>query len=444
MKKSVLPMVFLLLLTRHLSYGQTDFGDRQIISNEIQDGRNMLVMDYNRDNFPDIFVLSESDSLLLLFENKGLGYFKEKIILEKLPSPARDIVAADFNQDGWDDIAVSCRITGEIFLLKNISGIGFAEKTLIGVHNQVKSIYAEDPDQDGDTDIFSLSGHDYKIRFFENTGEGAFASSIPVNSSASNIGTIAFEDIDGDGETDIVSGGISFLQWFKKIEGEINYHNPQIIDTDVNHIEHIEIFDINQNGTNEIVVLADYNDAIKVYYQEDSTGNYSDPETISAIDNITDFEFCDFDNDGAPDLLISTFSNSIRWHKNLTNGIFAEQQLIIYMSSPTHVCAADFNLDGKPDVAGMSVSTMLAWAANLGETKVGDFDGNPDISVFPVPANNTIVIDAEDDQIIYNLVNQHGQIITKLHAGSNDISDLAPGVYFIMHNDKTVSRIIRK
>lgn len=96
----------MLLFNQHLAIGHTDFGDRSIISNEIQDGRNMLVADYKRDDFPDIFVLSESDSLLLLFENMGLGYFKKKTILGKLYPPARDIVAADFNNDTWMDIPI--------------------------------------------------------------------------------------------------------------------------------------------------------------------------------------------------------------------------------------------------------------------------------------------------------------------------------------------------
>ncbi|MFP4665082.1 MAG: T9SS type A sorting domain-containing protein [Bacteroidales bacterium] len=66
------------------------------------------------------------------------------------------------------------------------------------------------------------------------------------------------------------------------------------------------------------------------------------------------------------------------------------------------------------------------------------------MNVFPVPAHNTIFINAVDDQKKYTTADRHGRVITKLKSGSNDISELSTGLYFILDNNKTVSRIIRK
>jgi hypothetical protein len=92
--------------------------------------------------------------------------------------------------------------------------------------------------------------------------------------------------------------------------------------------------------------------------------------------------------------------------------------------------------------------TKIQWTGTTGENEA--FSGNKRITVYPNPGNNIInILQPENDEIVFlELGDKYGRSIIRkeknTHTGKLkiDVSDLAPGVYFInvrTKNNKAIS-----
>jgi hypothetical protein len=191
-----------------------------------------VTLDFNLDGRPDIFVACDS-SPNLMFENLGKGKFRE-VGVESGTAYNQDgreqasmgVAVGDYDNDGFLDILVTNFSDDTPTLYRNNNDGTFSDLTFpakLGLNTQYLSWGTGfvDFDNDGRKDLFIASGHVYpevdqhpgtsyrQARLvYRNLGNGAFedvSSKAGPDISAKRASRgAAFEDLDGDGDIDIV------------------------------------------------------------------------------------------------------------------------------------------------------------------------------------------------------------------------------------------------
>ena len=186
------------------------------------------IFDFNKDGLPDIMALmAQGDEGIFIYYNNGNGNFKEVRVLRFLPTYGSNYFElTDFNGDGFPDILASNGDNGDYPpILKSYHGIRiylnngknkFSEKLFLPVHGVCKVI-ARDFDADGDTDLASISYFpDYhktpeeSFIYWRNEGNLEFRPFSFAESTAGRWLTMDANDLDGDGDVDIVLGNAKF------------------------------------------------------------------------------------------------------------------------------------------------------------------------------------------------------------------------------------------
>jgi FG-GAP-like repeat len=186
------------------------------------------VADFNRDGKPDIAaMMAQGDEGIFFYYNEGKGKFREERVLQFPPSYGSDFFdLIDVNKDGCLDIITNNGDNGDYsVILKAYHGIRiflndghnkFKEKVFLPVYGVQKTI-AKDFDNDGDIDLASIAffpdyiNHaDESFIYWENKGDFTFNRSTFSTATDGRWMTMDANDIDGDGDIDIVLGNAFF------------------------------------------------------------------------------------------------------------------------------------------------------------------------------------------------------------------------------------------
>lgn len=186
------------------------------------------VFDFNGDGRPDIMALmAQGDEGFFIYYNEGNGKFSEKRVVRLLPTQGSNYFElGDFNGDGFPDILASNGDNGDYPpILKGYHGIRiylnngknqFTEKIFLPV-NGIGKVIAKDFDADGDIDLASISYFpDYKrtpeesFIYWRNDSNFDFHPFSFAESTAGRWLTMDANDLDGDGDIDIVLGNAKF------------------------------------------------------------------------------------------------------------------------------------------------------------------------------------------------------------------------------------------
>jgi hypothetical protein len=131
-----------------------------------------LVLDYDNDGWPDVYVANDSRASLL-FHNERDGTFKERGLLAgaALTADGRaqagmGVAAADYDRDGWLDIAKTNFDDDTTSLYRNLGDGAFEEVAVhagLGINQTYLGwgIGFPDVDLDGWPDLLSVNGHVY-------------------------------------------------------------------------------------------------------------------------------------------------------------------------------------------------------------------------------------------------------------------------------------------
>lgn len=197
-------------------------------------GMGGVCADYDNDGDTDIRILNDVDADFL-FENDGTGKFEEVGLLSGLSynihgksMGSMGVDCGDYDNDGRLDFFQTSYNKETTLLYKNLGGAMFEDVTLStgageGTFPHVTwGTGLVDFDNDGDKDIFIACGHiQDNIELFDNTGtylvenlllmntgDGKFVnvseeSGDGMKVKLSSRGT-AFDDLDGDGDLDVV------------------------------------------------------------------------------------------------------------------------------------------------------------------------------------------------------------------------------------------------
>lgn len=189
-----------------------------------------VIRDFDGDGRPDVVALiAQGDEGVYLFRNQGGGQFEEERLLRFPPSyGSTHFQLVDFNQDGAVDIL---HVAGDnadyepvmkpyhgVRIFLNDGKNAFSEEYFYPLNGAYGAI-ATDYDEDGDVDIAAISFFpDYEkspeesFVYLENTGQLDFEPKTFPNSARGRWLTLDSDDVDGDGDPDLVLGSFSALQ----------------------------------------------------------------------------------------------------------------------------------------------------------------------------------------------------------------------------------------
>jgi hypothetical protein len=353
------------------------------------------------------------DDGLLDGQEVGTGSFDAEQVFSTLDGTEPRVHAADVDGDGDTDLFTASTDNDRIAWYRNVDGLGtFGEQQVIStVGVNPKSIFAADVDGDSDTDLLSAAQND-TIAWHENTdGAGSFAAAQVISTLADHPRSVVGADVDGDGDIDVVSASYSDdeIAWYRNTDGAGSFGAQQVITHLTNGAYSVAAADIDGDGDTDLVSASYEDDEIAWYENTNGAGSFGPQQVISHLaDRASSVFAADVDGDGDVDVLSASVSDhKIAWYENTDGaGTFGPQQVITSLvGSPDTVSAAD--VDGDGDMDALSAGIGLAWyentdgAGTFGPQQVisdeavvsvfaADVDGDGDADVFSA-SNSTHV-----------------------------------------------------
>ena len=180
--------------------------------------------DINGDGRVDVAGSSVGMDKISWWDNtEGTGYIWQEHIIANIDG-AISVETADFNGDGITDAVCAAPQPpqGVIKVLINTdgSGLNWNEITVDPGLNGAQLAYPGDIDGDGDTDIVSLASFDTNIYWYENVdgfgGTEWLKHVVGPGESYRYYNSLVTADLDGDGDTDIAGSG---NDWWENTQG---------------------------------------------------------------------------------------------------------------------------------------------------------------------------------------------------------------------------------
>ena len=228
--------------------GQGSFGEPQGLTNPVNDLESVYAADLDGDGDIDVLSAYSWDGWIVWYENTdGQGSFGPPQVITTLADGVRSVYAVDLDGDGDTDVLSASFDDDKIAWYRNTDGQGsFGSQQLITTSaDEARSVYAADLDDDGDFDVLSASSRDNRIAWYENIDtEGNFGPQQLITTSASGARCVYAADLDGDGDTDVLSASYD--------DDKIAWHENLFIDTFVDYplIEAPVNFNLRQNYPN--------------------------------------------------------------------------------------------------------------------------------------------------------------------------------------------------
>lgn len=328
--------------------------------------------DINLDGNLDMLVHNYSD---LIFKLNNNGVFEEELNVSMELKDSNEVITVDLDGDSDLDL-VATDYYGKVFSFTNLDGLGFysVQKHVLDNdnfgENQKIRVSVADLDGDNDNDIISVSAYNGRILWQENLdGAGTFGDEQIINDSLTNeVRCVDVEDIDNDGDNDIVVGTVNGIYWLKNDDGQGNSWQLNQVDN-YNYSREILLNDIDGDNDFDIVYLA-FNSIVWVE-NLDGLGTFGSLVTVSSSANFQngDFVIEDMNLDGFNDIIVSSEANSkISYLKHLDgNGTFEESIVVVdEASGVSSIDVTDVDNDGDADiVASLSDLDVVVWYENL-------------------------------------------------------------------------------
>ncbi|MEM0517891.1 T9SS type A sorting domain-containing protein [Aequorivita flava] len=252
--------------------GQGSFGPPQIVSSGMAIGLSLGAIDIDRDGDLDIVSSTGGDSQIVWHENlDGQGNFGPQQLITLNADHPSSIYAVDVDGDGDNDVLAAALEGDMITWYENTDGLGtFGPQQIISTETDyATSVYASDLDGDGDMDVLSASSADDKVAWYENLdGLGNFGPQIIISASANFNRSVFSEDVDGDGDMDVLSlsSNPNLVTWFENIDGQGTFGPQQIVTSNV--IYPTSVFAADMDGDGDIDVLSTSNGDDKIAWYE--------------------------------------------------------------------------------------------------------------------------------------------------------------------------------
>jgi hypothetical protein len=270
-----------------------------------------------------IITLFSALPLFVLGQSTSFGPANAVVIVQNELKNPLDVSAADLDGDGDKDVLTISTINDKVVWYENLDGLGSfgSQKLISGQADGVQSVIAIDMDNDGDMDVVTASYEDHKIAWYENTdGAGTFSTQKIISTSMIHAWDLEAADFDGDGDIDVAA--ISYddkASWFENLNGLGNFSSEIIIDVIGDPVK-MAIGDVDGDGDTDILT-GSFSTGI-ILLRNNGNGDFGIADQI-LTEQVTSFNLYDLDSDGDLDITASfygSFSNSKSFWVENTNG----------------------------------------------------------------------------------------------------------------------------
>jgi predicted nucleotidyltransferase len=414
--------------------------------------------DVDGDNDQDVLISSK------LYINDGMGLFTKALGTPFTVTAWGNIAFADIDGDNDQDVLIIGENSSlqETTKLYTNDGTGSFTQILNTPFTGVlySSIAFADIDGDNDQDVLIIgenSSLQETTKLYINDGAGNFTQILNTPFTDVLYSSIAFADIDGDNDQDLMITGLGLSE-----PNAILYTNDgtgffsEVLGTPFTGVffSSIAFADIDGDNDQDLMITGQGSSQVTAkLYKNNGNGNFYEVfgtpfygVTSSSI------EFTDIDNDNDQDLFITGRDNSgvsiINLYTNDGTGIFTEETMIGLDSTfNSSLALADVNADNSPDI-------IITGLKNSGEVMTKGYftsiltsneervSGWKDGLLTPNPTNgiDTIELPKESASGSFRLLNIKGQEVFKqnINSSSNqiDVSHLSKGIYFYRYRDK--------
>ncbi len=366
--------------------------------------------DINGDGHQDIVTCGYNSSSIKWFANNGSGQFgSAQIILSGIE--VRDIFPADMDNDGDLDMTAAV-LDEELRWYEHMANGTFTEHLIEAVRGT--RLLVTDADEDGDPDVFSASHEDDVIRCHLQVSD-TFPPSVRLAGGTYIPSSLAHADIDGDGDVDLISGSVDFVNWFPN-NGDGTFGDMRVIVSNYySGFFRVAAEDIDNDGDVDVITYTESGDMM-IKAVNDGTGNFVYsilPGNAYSI--LKEIFFLDYDNDGDKDIF-SAGSDHIKLTKNDGTGNFTSININnSVVNNALALTMWDMNGDGRLD-------PLYAYQHHVGYhiTNVnGTFNSNEHVTLSNQDLSAAEFLDLDEDGFVDILCGNDSGTIGWLKATSN-------------------------
>jgi hypothetical protein len=371
------------------------FGPEQSITTWANGAASVFATDLDGDGDTDALSASYYDHTIAWYENDGssLPSFTRHVITEWAWG-AKSVHAADMDGDGDTDALSAAQSADRIAWYENdgSSPPSFTERMIATWADGVRDVFAVDLDDDGDPDVLTALTDDDMIAWLESDGASppSFTAHL-ITANANGAASVFAADVDGDGDMDALSASLNDdkVAWYENIDGLGEFGPQQVITTSANAAGSVFAADLDGDGDTDVLSASYYDDTIAWYENDGSSPPSFVTHVISeTADGASSVFAADVDRDGDMDVLsTSNYDDTVAWYLNDGSSPPSFTEFVISTSAngAEAVFAADLDGDGDPDalVASWNDDT-IAWYEGLARDDLGDAcdncpeQGNPD------------------------------------------------------------------
>lgn len=348
------------------------------------------------------------------------------------------IAFADLDGDGDEDAVLCGRDSIGTRLMKqyrNLDGWFFEVKnaSLPGMINS--SLAFSDVDKDGDQDLL-ISGvsnggiASRNTRLYLNDGKGKLSFDGNANFEGLGDGAIAFSDIDGDGDEDLlITGENNDREPSSKLYNNEGGVFTEVLNTPFEGVRYSSLVFFDMDGDEDEDLLMEGQTAldsqiVKLYVNDG--GNFSEVNDTTFATGASSVAVSDIDGDGDKDLFISYQYEASKLFFN-ENGIFNEDSTHFFPKFWEATSAfADMDGDGDEDLLIIGQEDQFGNGRGTWRyiNEGGTFTVVVDMILEQVSLGDIAFADVDadgDEDLLMTGLNRSNQIITQLYANDGGV-----------------------
>ncbi len=263
----------------------------RVISTTADVATSVFATDVDGDGNTDVLSASFYDGKIAWYESDGGSppSFTERVI-STAADKARSVFATDVDGDGDTDVLSASYDDDKIAWYESDGGSPptFTERVITedpdgpggveGFADFAVSVFATDVDGDGDTDVLSASWLDDKIAWYESDGGSppTFTEWVitedpdgagPLQGFADGAETVFATDVDGDGDTDVLSASElnDKIAWYENDGGSPPTFIERVISTTADYADTVFATDLDGDGDTDVLSASFDDDKIAWY-----------------------------------------------------------------------------------------------------------------------------------------------------------------------------------
>ena len=352
------------------------FGEQHIISGNLTSASAVFSIDIDNDGDHDVIAGSSWANIVVWYENlDGLGNFGQQNIISNNVGGLTSIYCTDINGDNFIDLLSSSWWDNKIAWYQNLNGTGFGTEQIITTNLQfATSVFCSDLDGDDDMDVLFSSYNDGKIAWHENlNGLGNFGEQQIISNTSYAAQSVQCADIDNDGDMDVLatSGNDDPIKWYENLDGNGSFADPHVIFTPSYEVIFAYSFDYDADGDQDVFYISQYYDIIAYFDNLNGLGDFGEEVIISMnARSASSVIAADLDYDGDNDVVSGSGGPiPLAWYENLDGfGTFSIQNTISNdIQYATSINCSDINTDGYLDIVYSSghYENEICWIENI-------------------------------------------------------------------------------